>query len=110
MIRLYCEKCGKEIDNTTLVCGYCGHAIPTAHLSVETKAKLKQSQRSDESLKANHNANVRGAGYVLMGLGGVCDLAGIAMVGSGSVEGFNAILIIGSVLFGLGMLLAFAFH
>ena len=107
---MFCEKCGKEIDNHALVCGYCGHAIPIAHLSNDTITKLKQNQRSDESLKTNHNANVRGAGYVLMGLGGVCDLAGIAMVGSGSVEGFSAILIVGSILFGLGMLLAFAFH
>lgn len=107
---MYCEKCGKEINNNTLVCGYCGHAIPTVLLSNEAKAKLKQNERSDESLKPNHTANIRGAGYVLMGLGGVCDLVGIAMVGSGSVEGFSAVLIVGSVLFGLGLLLTFAFH
>lgn len=107
---MFCEKCGKEIDNSSLVCGYCGHAIPTSHLSSETITKLKQNQRSDESLKTNHYANVRIGGYVLMGLGGACDLVGIAMIGSGSLEAFSAVLIIGSVLFGLGLLLTYGLH
>lgn len=107
---MFCEKCGKEIDGNMLVCGYCGHSIPHSQLSQNALERMHQNQRSDESLEINHNAVIRGAGFVLMGLGGVCDLISMTMIGSGSVETFSTLLIVGSVLFGLGMLLAFAFN
>ena len=43
-------------------------------------------------------------------ISGIIDVISIALVSTGSAEGFSAVLIIGSVLFGLGLLLTFAFR
>ena len=46
----------------------------------------------------------------MMIISGIIDIISIAMIGTSSVEGFSTILIIGSISFGLGLLLTFAFR
>lgn len=105
-----CEKCGHEISNTVLVCGYCGHSIPKSEISEETLQELKKHERADESLGTNHEFNIRMLGVVLMIIGGICDLISIMMIPSLDVSAFSTTLTIGSACFGLGMLLTFAFR
>ena len=102
-----CSYCDHELSEGVLVCGYCGHSIPKDQLSEETKKKVKAAERSDESLKPDTEASVRYFGYVLMGIGGLCDIAGMAMIGSGSVEAFSATCIGGTICFGVGLFIAF---
>ena len=105
-----CEKCGREITGNALVCGYCGHSIPRSQLSNAAIQAMKENERADESLKTNHNFNIRFFGIVLMIIGGVCDLISMMMVTSLDVSAFSTVLTIGSACFGLGMLLTFAFR
>ena len=48
---MYCEKCGKELDKSSLVCGYCGQAIPLQNLDEETLSNLKKNQKHIVKLK-----------------------------------------------------------
>ena len=107
---MICEKCGHEVNSNALVCGYCGHSLQKSQLSPEKQRELENNARSDESLKPNHHARIRGFGIALMIISGIIDIISIAMIGSSSVEGFSTILIISSVAFGLGLLLTFAFR
>ena len=107
---MVCEKCGHEVDSNALVCGYCGHPLPKSQLSVEKQQELENNERTDESLRPNHHARIRGFGIALMIISGIIDIISIAMIGTSSVEGFSTILIIGSISFGLGLLLTFAFR
>ena len=96
-----CNNCGHELADGVIVCGYCGHAIPKDQLSESTKEQVKANERSDESLKPDTEAGVRYFGYILMGIGFACDIAGMAMIGTGSVGAFSAVCI------GLGLVIAF---
>lgn len=107
---MICEKCGKELKENVLVCGYCGHSIPVSRLSETMLNDLKKNERADESLRPNHEFNIRSIGIALMAIGGICDLISMTMIGSMDVSGFSTLLTVGSVCFGLGMLLTFAFR
>jgi len=104
-----CERCGHEISTDALVCGYCGYSIPKDKLSEKVLKELKENERKDESLETNHEFNIRSVGIVLMGIGGICDLIGMMMISSLDVSAFSTVLVLGSVCFGIGMLLTFAF-
>ena len=107
---MVCNKCGREVNENDLVCGYCGHSLSQAQLSEQKKEELRRNERSDESLRPNHNANIRAFGIALMIISGIADLAAIVMVGTSDVSTFSTVLVIGSVAFGLGLLLTFAFR
>lgn len=102
---MICEKCGKEIPENSLVCGFCGHSVPQSQLSNETINRLKEEERSDESLKPNGVVTVRAIGIILMIISGITDVVAMAMIGSGDVSTFSTILTVGSVSFGIGLLL-----
>ena len=105
-----CQKCGHELLPNALICGYCGHSIPKENLSDEVVKNLAENERADESLATNHELNIRGLGIGLMCIGGICDLIAMMMISSLDVSAFGTVLTIGSVSFGLGMLLTFAFR
>lgn len=102
---MFCEKCGHEVKNGQLVCGYCGHAVSLSDLSEETKAKISETNRSDASLQKNHYARFKGFGIALMIVSGILDIVSIAMVGSSGVEEFKYVLIASSVTFFVGLLI-----
>lgn len=107
---MFCKNCGKELPEGSLVCGYCGTAIPQEQLSESAKEELRKNANADESLKPNHSARIRLVGIILMVISGIVDLISIAMVGTSDLGAFKAVLIIGGVTFVLGLFLTFAFR
>lgn len=105
-----CEKCGHEIESGSIICGYCGRAIPRENLDPGTVEKINNNKRSDESLKPNVNASIRGFGIMLMIIGGICDVVCLFLIGSGSFESFHTFTIIGTITFLLGLFFTFAFR
>ena len=105
-----CQRCGREIRDGDLVCGFCGMAVPRENLSPQTVQRIAEQRNSDPSLKPNRLAGVRIFGIALMIVGGLCDLICIALVGSGSLESFTFFTIAGTVCFFLGLVLTFAFR
>ena len=107
---MYCKNCGKEIDPNQLVCGYCGFALASEQISDQKKTELNKTAYSDESLKPNRSAGVRGFGIALMILSGILDIISMMEVGSGDTGTFTALLVVGSISFFIGLILTFAFR
>lgn len=107
---MVCRHCGKEIADGVLVCGYCGHAVPQQDLSTETKEKIEREKCSDESLKPNTGASIRAFGIALMIISGIFDVIGMVLIGTGTFEAFNAVTIISTVAFFIGLVMTFAFR
>ena len=98
-----CEKCGQEIDGNSPICMYCGAAIPEAHLSEETKNRLKEEK--NDSYKAPNASSTKATGAFLMILGILADVISMFMIFSSDVEAFGIVTIGGSICFILGLAL-----
>ena len=110
MDNIVCEKCGHDVPDGVLVCGYCGRAVPREQLSDSTVQQIKANERTDESLKTDTAAGVRSIGFVLMTIGIACDLISAAVIGFGSLDLslFTALSVGGTACFAIGLFLAFA--
>lgn len=107
MEKIICDKCKKEIEENSIICGYCGTAVPKEKLSNETLNNLKENERNDESLQRDTRTNVKALGVVLLVVGGIFDFISLCMIGSSSFESFHIITIIGTAAFGIGFFLTF---
>lgn len=84
--------------------------VPQEELSDATKDRLAREKRSDESLQPNTGASIRAFGIALMVISGIFDVIGMVLIGTGTFEAFNAVTIISTVAFFIGLVMTFAFR
>ena len=98
-----CEKCGHEIDGTSILCMNCGTKVPEELLTTETKVKI-ESEKND-TVRAGGASSIKALGAVLIILGIVADIISMFFIFSEGVGAFSAITIIGTIMFFIGIAL-----
>ncbi len=110
---MFCSNCGKEIQENTSFCPYCGKNVNQASHSVTEKVKviLDPSEVSEAKQPIDSSKSFSGLGktfgLALMILSIVFDFVGIFAIG---FDAFIPVTIGATVLFMIGLLLRFFCH
>lgn len=102
-----CEKCGKPLKEGAVFCEFCGHFVPVEQRDEKAQEELEARSVVPVDKAANTVLSMRILGRALIVIGIVCDLLGMLMINSGSVESFGTVLFIGTVSFLVGLVLSF---
>ena len=82
---------------------YCGAAIPEAHLSEETKNRLRKEK--NDSYKSPNASSTKATGALLIIIGILADVISMFMIFSSDVEAFGIVTIGGTICFVFGLVL-----
>ena len=99
-----CPKCGHKVDGSTPICMYCGACLPQEMLTSETQKKIVEEMAQPQETHSTASP-IRAVGALLMIIGFAIDIATMFMIFSGDLEVFNALTIIGTIAFLLGIAL-----
>lgn len=91
-----CEKCGHEIKEGNIVCGYCGKAIPIENISQSTSDE-KQSNSQTHNPSTGNIGSLFMLGRLLMYLGIVTDVIAMILIATGNYDFFTPTIIGGTI-------------
>ena len=102
---MICPKCGKTVNEKSIVCMYCGKNINGSAMANNSVSELKEKEPEYQKDRIQKNASEKSLGGALMAIGGILDIVSMFMVGSGSVEAFSFCCIGGTICFFIGLFL-----
>lgn len=103
---MICPKCGKVVNEKSIVCMYCGKNINGSNMANNSVSDLKEKEPYYQKDRMQKDASAKSLGGVLMAIGIILDIASMFLVGSGSVESFSFCCIGGTICFFIGLFLA----